>query len=370
MLGCASGSRRPRRKPESASFRWSNSPTTTPLTWRAPAPRNRRSSTCSMNPQPGEIWLADLGLAAKTRPVIIVSREGPTPRSLFLYVPRTTERSGSPHEVPLPRLLFLARESVANVQGSGSLPTVRLERRIGRLPVGTMERLEDARAFALDLEHLLNECSAEPAILRVLSLERVVISRIGHRRPRSWPRESVVRFSAMWERPGAASRLPGSDPGLTCTSRSVEEQEFLHWVVFAIPRPKHGAVRDRGCRDESIAQLETMAFSISSQVVSRAPPDCSVGRGARQRAEQCFQAVIFVWTRSRPEFGLVHGREQNQRVGPAQISPLGQNRLVSPSRNLDQNVGIKEDCHRSPSLSNRVPRRRPRTSMHASRSSA
>ena len=27
-----------------------------------------------MNPQPGEIWLADLGLAAKTRPVVIVSR--------------------------------------------------------------------------------------------------------------------------------------------------------------------------------------------------------------------------------------------------------------------------------------------------------
>jgi mRNA interferase MazF len=30
-----------------------------------------------MNPQPGEIWLADLGLAAKTRPVVIVSRQDP-----------------------------------------------------------------------------------------------------------------------------------------------------------------------------------------------------------------------------------------------------------------------------------------------------
>jgi mRNA interferase MazF len=26
------------------------------------------------NPKPGDVWLADLGLAAKTRPVIIVSR--------------------------------------------------------------------------------------------------------------------------------------------------------------------------------------------------------------------------------------------------------------------------------------------------------
>jgi mRNA interferase MazF len=27
-----------------------------------------------MNPKPGEVWLADLGIAAKTRPVVIVSR--------------------------------------------------------------------------------------------------------------------------------------------------------------------------------------------------------------------------------------------------------------------------------------------------------
>jgi len=106
-----------------------------------------------MNPQPGEIWLADLGLAAKTRPVVIVSRQDPDPpRSLVLYVPLTTQRRNSPYEVPLPRLPFLDRESVANIQGLGSLPAVRLERKIGRLPAGIMERLKDALAFALDLE--------------------------------------------------------------------------------------------------------------------------------------------------------------------------------------------------------------------------
>ena len=31
-----------------------------------------------MSPHPGEVWLADLGLAAKTRPVVIVSRHDPT----------------------------------------------------------------------------------------------------------------------------------------------------------------------------------------------------------------------------------------------------------------------------------------------------
>jgi len=106
-----------------------------------------------MSPQPGEIWLADLGLAAKTRPVVIVSRQDPDPpRSLVLYVPLTTQRRDSPYEVPLPRLPFLDRASVANVQGLGSLPTVRLERRIGRLSAEVMEHLKDALAFALDLE--------------------------------------------------------------------------------------------------------------------------------------------------------------------------------------------------------------------------
>jgi mRNA interferase MazF len=106
-----------------------------------------------MNPQPGEIWLADLGLAAKTRPVIIVSRQDPDPpRSLVLYVPLTTQRRESRYEVPLPRLPFLDRESVANVQGLGSVPTVRLERRIGRLSAEVMEHLKDALAFAMDIE--------------------------------------------------------------------------------------------------------------------------------------------------------------------------------------------------------------------------
>ena len=32
-----------------------------------------------MNPKPGEVWLADLGLAAKTRPVVVVSRYDQNP---------------------------------------------------------------------------------------------------------------------------------------------------------------------------------------------------------------------------------------------------------------------------------------------------
>jgi mRNA interferase MazF len=106
-----------------------------------------------MNPQPGEVWLADLGLAAKTRPVVIVSRNDPDPpRALILYVPLTTQNRQSSYEVVLPKLAFLDHDSVANVQGLGSLPRVRLERRLGKLPDQVMTQIKRALTFALDLE--------------------------------------------------------------------------------------------------------------------------------------------------------------------------------------------------------------------------
>jgi mRNA interferase MazF len=105
-----------------------------------------------MPPHPGEVWLADLGLAAKTRPVVVVSRDDPEPpRALILYVPLTTQNRQSSYEVALPHLSFLAHDSIANVQGLGSLPIVRLERRLGRLPNDLMGKIKRALAFALDL---------------------------------------------------------------------------------------------------------------------------------------------------------------------------------------------------------------------------
>ena len=91
-------------------------------------------------------------MVAKTRPVVIVSRHDPdAARALVLYVPLTTQNRGSGYEVALPKLSFLDRDSVANVQGLGSIPTVRLERRLGKIPMETMARLKAALLFALDL---------------------------------------------------------------------------------------------------------------------------------------------------------------------------------------------------------------------------
>ena len=105
-----------------------------------------------MNPQPGEVWLAALGLTARTRPVVIVSRyDSDLPRALVLYVPLTAQNRKSRYEIALPKLAFLDQDSTANVQGLGSLPKSRLERKLGKLPEGFMSKIRSALAFALDL---------------------------------------------------------------------------------------------------------------------------------------------------------------------------------------------------------------------------
>jgi mRNA interferase MazF len=113
-----------------------------------------------MSPRPGEVWLADLGQAAKTRPVVIVSRYDPdSPRALVLYIPLTTQNRTSPYESAPSAPSFLDRDSFANVQGLGSVPTVRLGRRLGSLPPPVMTKIRQALVFALDL-HALPDAEA------------------------------------------------------------------------------------------------------------------------------------------------------------------------------------------------------------------
>jgi mRNA interferase MazF len=106
-----------------------------------------------MLPLPGEIWLADLGLAAKTRPVVILSRHDPeAPRALVIYVPLTTQNRGSRYEVELPKVQFLHEASVANVQGIASVTRNRLERKLGKLSPEVLQRIRQAVAFATGMD--------------------------------------------------------------------------------------------------------------------------------------------------------------------------------------------------------------------------
>ena len=105
-----------------------------------------------MSPQQGEVWLADLGLAAKTRPVVILSRDDPqAPRALVVYIPLTTQNRRSHYEVEIGNLRFLKEASVANVQGIGSIPVARLQRKLGSLLTETLHKIKEAIRFALDL---------------------------------------------------------------------------------------------------------------------------------------------------------------------------------------------------------------------------
>ena len=86
----------------------------------------------AMNPRHGEVWLVDMGMAAKTHPAVVLLADGlDVPRSLIIHIPITRQFRGTDLEVKLGHLPFLDAESVANVQGIGSLPTVRFERRLG-----------------------------------------------------------------------------------------------------------------------------------------------------------------------------------------------------------------------------------------------
>jgi mRNA interferase MazF len=105
-----------------------------------------------MTPRHGEVWLVDMGMAAKTRPtVVLIADNLDAPRSLVIHIPITRQNRGSELEVPLGHLSFLDPESVANVQAIGSLLSVRFEKRLGVLPVADLQAVKAALAKACAL---------------------------------------------------------------------------------------------------------------------------------------------------------------------------------------------------------------------------
>lgn len=83
-------------------------------------------------PLRGEVWLCDLGLAAKVRPVLVLSVPfDDRDYALFHIVPHTTAARGSQFEVAI-RLPFL-KDGAFNIQGSQSVPRNWLLRHMGTL---------------------------------------------------------------------------------------------------------------------------------------------------------------------------------------------------------------------------------------------
>jgi len=103
-------------------------------------------------PERGEVWLADLGVAAKVRPVLIVSvPHADSDYALTQGIPHTTQPRGARFEVQLP-LAFL-QSGVFNVQGMLAVPSAKFLRRLGTLAPVQMDRIEAMMRQWLGLTH-------------------------------------------------------------------------------------------------------------------------------------------------------------------------------------------------------------------------
>lgn len=105
-----------------------------------------------MTTKPGEIYLVDLGVVAKVRPAVVVSRHDPdSPRALSILVPLTTKNRGSAYEVSIGKPRFLNQESWANIQGLMSVGHERLIRLLGTASPAQLSQIKHALRHALDL---------------------------------------------------------------------------------------------------------------------------------------------------------------------------------------------------------------------------
>ena len=98
----------------------------------------------------GEVWLIDLGYAAKTRPCLVFSIEAEDDdRALTTVVAHTTSVRGTRFEVSLP-IRFL-KQGAFDAQNMISVSHSKFVRKLGSLTNGQMEQIEDAVKHWLNL---------------------------------------------------------------------------------------------------------------------------------------------------------------------------------------------------------------------------
>lgn len=102
------------------------------------------------NPNRGEVWLVDLGYAAKVRPCLILSvPAADEDRALATLVPHTTSLRNSRFEVKL-KIHFL-REGGFDAQNLVTIPHAKLIRSLGRLTETQLAAVEEKVRFWLGL---------------------------------------------------------------------------------------------------------------------------------------------------------------------------------------------------------------------------
>ena len=102
------------------------------------------------NPNRGEVWLVDLGYAAKVRPCLVLSiPAGDEDRALATLVPHTTSTRASRFEVNL-KVPFL-REGAFDAQNLVTIPHAKLIRKLGIVQPVQLSSIEDRVRFWLGL---------------------------------------------------------------------------------------------------------------------------------------------------------------------------------------------------------------------------
>ena len=106
----------------------------------------------STEPKAGEVWFADLGMAEKSRPVLVLAAPSQADaRSLVVVAPLTSQIRGMRGEVFLGKPNWLPKISAVNVQGIASFDPGKLVRRMGSMNATQMEAVKKARRDLLGL---------------------------------------------------------------------------------------------------------------------------------------------------------------------------------------------------------------------------
>ncbi len=88
----------------------------------------------NIEPAPGEVWFAELGMVEKSRPVLVLAYpQDSDARALTVVVPLTSQIRGGRGEVDLGKLRWLPKPSAVNVQGLASFDRHLLTRKLGTL---------------------------------------------------------------------------------------------------------------------------------------------------------------------------------------------------------------------------------------------
>ena len=100
--------------------------------------------------QPGEVWLIDLGLVAKTRPCVVLS-DFPTEDELALVVvvPHTTAIRNSRWELDIPKPFL--KPGAFHLQQIQAISIARLQKRLGTLSNDEFKRLKETLSGLLKL---------------------------------------------------------------------------------------------------------------------------------------------------------------------------------------------------------------------------